>query len=379
MDCCRDSDSTVCLRTDDPSGPLLDEQGNWHTWEDAGAWSHWVSKDLIHWKGDFKTSTHFGGDTGSVSPTPSGVYAFWPIMGGPGKGSIGSAKSKDPSSGMTQWDQRGPTIPMPSRINAGFRDPVRAFEYPEGSDQWCTSTQIACAPCRAISSEPLPVLHLLRLALHLECALTPPPHAGVGVGGGNKPGCETSALAPSCGAQFCLFKAKDNTLSNFTDAGSMYTTNETFGLVDSNIVWQPTNTSANMMECPDFFPLGSGGKHVLIGSLYKTNQWWIGTVAGNPPRFTPESVGIVDYGNGYAAKTGSTWKQTGASRRLVFVSPATVCCPHLSTRASDAERCCNRVSPAGRSPPRRPAAVATSSCPAISPSAPSPAGDPRCR
>ena len=128
MDCCRDSDSTVCLRTDDPSGPLLDEQGNWHTWEDAGAWSHWVSKDLIHWKGDFKTSTHFGGDTGSVSPTPSGVYAFWPIMGGPGKGSIGSAKSKDPSGGMTQWDQRGPTIPMPSRINAGFRDPVRAFE-----------------------------------------------------------------------------------------------------------------------------------------------------------------------------------------------------------------------------------------------------------
>ena len=187
----------------------------------------------------------------------------------------------------------------------------------------------------------------------------------VGVGGGNKPGCETSALAPSCGAQFCLFKAKDNTLSNFTDAGSMYTTNETFGLVDSNIVWQPTNTSANMMECPDFFPLGSSGKHVLIGSLYKTNQWWIGTVAGNPPRFTPESVGIVDYGNGYAAKTGSTWKQTGASRRLVFVSPATACRPHLSTRLT-LTVAANRDSPAGRSPPRRPAAVATSSCRAIS-------------
>lgn len=94
-----------------------------------------------------------------------------------------------------EWDQRGPTIPMPKRINAGFRDPVRAFEFPEGSDQWW-----------------------------------------VGVGGGNKPGCETSALAPGCGAQFCLFKAKDNTLSNFTDAGALYTTNETFGLVDSNIV-----------------------------------------------------------------------------------------------------------------------------------------------
>lgn len=86
--------------------------------------------------GNFSTSTHFGGDTGSVSPTPSGVYAFWPIMGGPGKGSIGSAKSLDPKAGLGSWDQRGPTIPMPKRINAGFRDPVRAFEYPEKSGQW---------------------------------------------------------------------------------------------------------------------------------------------------------------------------------------------------------------------------------------------------
>ena len=69
---------------------------------------------------------------------------------------------------------------------------------------------------------------------------------------------------------------------------------------------------------PDLFPLGPDGKWVLIGSLYKTNQWWVGTMAGNPPRFTPENVGIVDYGNGYAAKTGSTWVQTGSSRRLVF-------------------------------------------------------------
>jgi hypothetical protein len=243
----------------DPSGPLLDKDGTWHTWEDAGAWSHWWSKDLIHWKGNFSTSTGFGGDTGSVSPTPSGVYAFWPIMGGPGKGSIASAKSKDPEAGLYAWDQRGATIPMPKRINAGFRDPVRAFEYPVGSDQWW-----------------------------------------VGVGGGNKPGCETSELAPGCGAQFCLFKAEDNTLANFTDAGAMYTTNETFGLVDGNIVWQPTNTSANMMECPDFFPLGPDGKYILIGSLYKTNQWWVGTVAGNPPRFTPDNVGIMDYGNGCA-------------------------------------------------------------------------------
>ena len=198
-------------------------------------------------------------------------------MGGPGRGSIGSAKSLDPDTGLYEWDQRGPTIPMPKRINAGFRDPVRAFEYPAGSDQWY-----------------------------------------VGVGGGNKPGCETSDLAPSCGAQFCLFKAKDNTLANFTDAGALYTTNETFGVVDQNIAWQPANTSANMMECPDLFPLGDSGKWVLIGSLYKTNQWWVGTLSGDPPRFTPDNVGIVDFGNGYAAKTGTTWEQKGTERRLVF-------------------------------------------------------------
>ena len=103
----------------DPSGPLIAEDGTFHTWEDAGAWSHWWSKDLVHWEGNFSTSTKFGGDTGSVSPTPSGVYAFWPIMGGPGKGSIASAKSLDPKGRLEEWDIRGATIPMPKRINAG--------------------------------------------------------------------------------------------------------------------------------------------------------------------------------------------------------------------------------------------------------------------
>ena len=89
----------------DPSGPILDKSGLWHTWEDDGAWSHWTSKDLIHWSGSFKqNTTNFGGDTGSVSPTPSGVYAFWPIMGGPGKGAIGSAKAIDDS--LTAWTHR---------------------------------------------------------------------------------------------------------------------------------------------------------------------------------------------------------------------------------------------------------------------------------
>lgn len=248
----------------DPSGPLLDDSGLWHTWEDQGSWSHWTSKDLIHWSGSFtENTTHFGGDTGSVSPTPSGVYAFWPIMNGFGKGSIGSAKATDAS--LTNWTHRGPTIPMPSRINAGYRDPVRAFQF---NNKWWQ-----------------------------------------GVGCGSR----------EVGAQFCLFEAADDTLMNFTDRGSLYTTNITYGQVDGNIVWQPQNTSANMMECPDLFPLGD--KWVLIGSLYKTNQWWTGDLvadADGVPRFHPSRVGILDYGNGYAAKTGSTMIQSSTTRRVLF-------------------------------------------------------------
>lgn len=75
---------------------------------------------------------------------------------------------------------------------------------------------------------------------------------------------------------------------------------------------------ATMMECPDIFPLGDSGKWMLIGSLYSTNQWWIGTVEGMPPRFTALNVGIMDYGNGYAAKTGSTFSAMPTDRRVVF-------------------------------------------------------------
>ena len=89
-----------------------------------------------------------------------------------------------------------------------------------------------------------------------------------------------------------------------------------FGHVDSDIVWRPQNVSVDMMECPDLFPLGD--KFVLLGSLFQTNQWWVGSLADNPPRFTPEAVGILDYGNFYAAKTGSSMVQTGDSRRVVF-------------------------------------------------------------
>lgn len=60
---------------------------------------------------------------------------------------------------------------------------------------------------------------------------------------------------PQVGAQFCIFEAKDDTLMEFTDQGSLYTTNVTYGNVDGNIVWQPQNVSANMMgRSPELAP-----------------------------------------------------------------------------------------------------------------------------
>jgi hypothetical protein len=69
---------------------------------------------------------------------------------------------------------------------------------------------------------------------------------------------------------------------------------------------------------PQLFPLGDTGQWMLVGSLYSTNQWWVGSLAGSPPVFTPSRVGIMDYGNGYAAKTGTTFAAAGGDRRVVF-------------------------------------------------------------
>eukprot|EP01052_Picozoa_sp_SAG31_P043249 SAG31_NODE_7145_length_1777_cov_1.325983_2_plen_209_part_00 len=96
-------------------------------WQSTRGWTHWRSRDLIHWVGNFSNGLDFGkAMTGSVSPTPSGVYAFWPD----GDNAIFSAKSMDPAAGLLLWERRNETIAEPSRVgkwssrSTGFRDPA---------------------------------------------------------------------------------------------------------------------------------------------------------------------------------------------------------------------------------------------------------------
>eukprot|EP00054_Salpingoeca_dolichothecata_P015306 m.87904 g.87904 ORF g.87904 m.87904 type:complete len:544 (-) comp21429_c0_seq2:36-1667(-) len=241
----------------DPSGPIQTSDGTWHVFEDQGGWSHWTSRDLIRWQLR-SPSTGFSGLTGSVAATPSGMYAFWPSSD---QSSILTAVATDGET-LNTWQQRGPAIHAPAFSGKNFRDPLRALNL---NEKW---------------------------------------YVGVG--------CNNNSMS----ADVCLFQATNDTLASFTSVGALFSTNITFGQMDDNIVWKNESVRATMMECPDVFPLGD--KYMIIGSLFATNQWWIGTIAGDPPRFTAEKVGLMDYGNGYAAKTGTTMVQTPTARRLVF-------------------------------------------------------------
>ena len=260
----------------DPSGPIFDERsGIWHLFEDYGGWSNFSSTDLMNWRGTLKSSTHFGGLTGSIAATPSGIYAFWPGRAG----TINRAVCEDCGSGggWSNWSHRGsaPGLVEPKREKAGsFRDPARAFQH---NGSWF-----------------------------------------VGVGSG-----QSTHDPVNGGGAVCLFRATNDSLAEFTDAGTLFRTNHSFGSFSKGTVVynRSHDLGFNMIECPDIFELGGPGSWVLIASIAHgggPNQWFTGSLQGDPPTFVPQKVGVLDYGNGYAAKTGSTLVQNGSSRRVMF-------------------------------------------------------------
>lgn len=221
--------------------------------------SHYTSQDLINWT-KTSPSTNFSGLTGSITRTQEGYFAFWPASSQEG---ILTAKASDAPT-LNNWVPRPEvSIPAPEYTGKNFRDPVRGFEY---QGKWY-----------------------------------------VGVGCNNM----------SNSADFCLFEASDATLSKFTDVGPLFSVNHTYGVRDSNLVWHNNSVKATMMECPDILPLGSDGRVMVIASLFSTNQWWTGKIQGQPPRFVPENVGLLDFGSFYAGKTGSRSPPFG-SRHLLF-------------------------------------------------------------
>ena len=59
--------------------------------------------------------------------------------------------------------------------------------------------------------------YILHAACTIHALITQKRYVGVGCGNKEE------------GAQFCLFEADNDTLAKFTDRGSLYTTNVTFG------------------------------------------------------------------------------------------------------------------------------------------------------
>jgi len=103
--------------------------------------------------------------------------------------------------------------------------------------------------------------------------------------------------------------------------GIAFRLSATYGQIDpATMVWYNITTHVWMMECPDLFPLGN--KWMAIGSFLsdnrRINQWFIGQLQGNPPVFIAENTGVMDFGNEYAAKTGTDFANSGTGRRIVF-------------------------------------------------------------
>ena len=169
---------------------------------------------------------------------------------------------------------------------------------------------------------------------------------GSGFGGANNvtalPGTGTGCLA--------WMKANDSSLDAFSFNGCLLTNNLTTGHIDPGTVsWQDDAKGSAFFECPDVFPLGDTGKYVILASFYNwakggyfTNEWFVGTIAttgtdtgtdngtnedtgaaggpGPPPggmQFHVESRALLDYGQYYAARSGSE-HQSPTGRRVLF-------------------------------------------------------------
>ena len=95
----------------DPSAPILRSDGTWHLFEDAGGWSHYHSKDLLHWTKSNAT-THFSGMTGSIAVTDKGTFAIWPDGG---QKIFNRSQALDV--GLTKWGPKSTVLSLPPGVS----------------------------------------------------------------------------------------------------------------------------------------------------------------------------------------------------------------------------------------------------------------------
>ena len=166
-------------------------------------------------------------------------------------------------------------------LGAGFRDPSRALLMQDGS--W---------------------------------------YVGVGTGfGGENPKTGLPGSGTGC---LAWMKAKNGSLSEFEFVGCLLNNTHTDGHIDpSTVAWSPEEKVAAFFECPDVFPIGDKGQFVAITSLYNwkaggyfVNSYFIGRIVAN--NFIVEARGPLDYGQYYAARTGSVDRQSASARRVIF-------------------------------------------------------------
>jgi hypothetical protein len=124
-----------------------------------------------------------------------------------------------------------------------------------------------------------------------------------------------------------LYRATNDSLSEFTALGLAHVENFTLGFVrSSSAEWTPTPwANPPFMECPDVFSVLGGKRQVFIASYgdvfsrtFQSSEWRVGTLAPSGG-FTTMRSGVLDYGAYYASKTSGDSRPDAADsgRRVI--------------------------------------------------------------
>jgi sucrose-6-phosphate hydrolase SacC (GH32 family) len=245
----------------DPAGNLQLADGTFHVFP-CCQWEHFSSTDLVHW--DRVGRTNLGGGTGSMAiREDNSVVAMRPSRGMSMSVSDDSAACAGHDC-LSNWTDLGSVLSAPpGGSSAGFRDPARPWKS-DVDGHWYQ------------------------------------------VMGGGQRGAEAQGL---------LYRAANASLMRWDFVTQVLTANRTTGFGKNEGFF-------DMMECPDFFPLGpkQSQRWVFISSCYlgkspiypadgfhNSVTWWVGTWSptANDAKMVVEASGLVDWGavTYYSAKS----------------------------------------------------------------------------